>query len=833
MQRYTVEDFRDLQVWFNLAWLDPDFKAQEPYKSLIAKDHDFTEEEKALVLNKHCEIMEQVIPLHRKMQDSGQIEVTTTPFYHPILPLIYDSELAKVAMPHATLPRHFSYPEDARAHVALGVQSYQDHFGQAPRGMWPAEGSVSQEIIGMVAEAGIRWMASDEEVLEHSIGQQLIREGDDLQNPELLYRPYLVQQDGKDVAIVFRDHLLSDKIGFAYSGMPGNRAATDLVERIYTAGRRLEDKEGPFLMTLILDGENAWEHYHNDGKEFLHSLYSMLDDEPMIVTVTPTEFLDMFGAEARIEKLWAGSWISADYHIWIGEEEENQAWDLLLETRQAVEAYREAYGEDERYLEALQNIYAAEGSDWFWWYGDDQNSGDDSSFDAIFRNTLKRVYTSLGQEPPAILNVPVIPKETPTPAREIAGRISPWIDGSLETAEWAQGGYYDNPGGEMVERLYFGNDENNLSIAVQFKDDLQKMAGRDFFVALYLAVPESDRSNSTTRYGSSEDPLGYGLNWELGIDFRDPSGYTLSRAGEGQTWEMVKKGTAVAFAGDILEFSLPFPDIAAEAYDALRFTLVTAENGQDIDRVPAGPVKISVPAAARGEAVLEMTDPIGDDHGPGSYTYPTNAVFEPGVFDLMKFTVTDDAEQVVFTARVAGPVENPWGSPIELSLQTLDIYLDTDGQAGSGLTDLLPGRNARVAPEDAWEYCIWVEGWQQEVYGVGSAGQPERLAEVRTNITSQERTITVTVPKTIIGDGPENWGYLVVLTSQEGFPAAGNWRVREVLAEAQEYRIGGGRDDNSDPNIMDILVPEGESQEEILGVYETGEEVVIPMVRVE
>jgi len=289
----------------------------------------------------------------------------------------------------------------------------------------------------------------------------------------------------------------------------------------------------------------------------------------------------------------------------------------------------------------------------------------------------------------------------------------------------------------------------------------------------------------------------------------------------------------VDYSGQTLEMALPFADIGAKAYDHLRFTLAVAENGSVKDLAPGGPVKISVPAAATGEAVLAITDPLEDDHGPGSYIYPTNAVFKPGVFDLIKFTVIDDGDQVLFSTRIAGPLENPWGSPSELSLQTLDIYLDTDGVPGSGLTELLPGRHARVAPEDAWDYCIWVEGWQQEIYGPGPDDVPKRLAEVKTNVITQERTITVTVPKSIIGDRPQDWGYLVALSSQEGFPSAGNWRVREVLAEAQEYRLGGGRDDTSDPNIIDILVPEGAGQEEILSAYERGEEVVIPMVRVE
>jgi len=840
LERFTEQDFRDLQMWFNLAWLDPDFKAQEPFKSLIAKDHGFSEEEKILVLNKHREIMKQVIPLHRKMQDSGQIEVTTTPFYHPILPLLFDTDLAQMAMPHASLPSRFSYPQDAQAQVDLGVQSYREHFGRPPKGMWPAEGSVAQNMVGMVADAGIQWMASDEGVLEKSTGQSLVRKGNDLHNPELLYRPYLVQENGKEVAVLFRDHLLSDKIGFAYSGMNGAEAAADLIGHIHSAARRLETKEGPFLITLILDGENAWEHYRNDGKDFLHTLYSRLSEDPWVITITPTEFLGRFGAQETIEKLWAGSWISADFHTWIGEDEENLAWNLLLEARKAVESYRQVKGEDEGYQKAMENIYAAEGSDWFWWYGDDQTSLDDPSFDAIFRHTLMRVYENLSQEAPPALYIPVIPKETSPPGRELSGQFTPWIDGKIEEAEWANGGYYDDPdlsaepGADVIRRLHYGYDENNLYLGIEFNEDLETQVGRDLWVALYISTPQAPINNAFTRYGNKEKPLGYGLSWELGIDFRDPSVTHLGQAGREDSWMLAKRGSAVAFSGNSLELSLAFQDIAAKAYDPLRFTLAVAKNRQDLDYAPAGPVKITVPGTARGQAVLALTDPIGDDHGPGSYIYPTNPVFKPGVFDLMKFTVMDDGEAVVFTARIAGPVENPWGSPIDLSVQTLDIYIDTDHKPGSGATQLLPGRNAQITPEDAWEYCIWVEGWQQEIHAVSPDGLPNRLGEVKTQIVPQEHTITVTVPKKIIGDQPQDWGYLVVLTSQEGFPSAGNWRVREVLSEAQEYRLGGGRDDNLDPNIIDILVPEGQSQEEILGAYETtGKQVVIPMVRVE
>lgn len=402
---WSADDFRDLQLLFNLAWTDPDYLAKEPLKSLVDKERGYSEADKAIVLERHLELIKEVIPFHAQLQQKGQIEVTMTPFAHPILPLLVSTDLATEAMPDARLPTTFSFIEDARGQVQLGVELYREHFGRPPRGMWPAEGAVAQEIVGLVGEADIAWMASDEGVLARSLGLGTFNRdaSQTVVDADLLYRPWLVQEGGHQVAILFRDQVISDRVGFAYSGMSGKLAARDLLLRLKNIQRALEGSTRPHLVTILLDGENAWEHYENDGKEFLNALYQGLSADESLKTVTPSEFLEQFPNVAEpIQDLWPGSWIGADFATWIGEPEENTAWAYLLQARQAY-ASVEAPSEEPTRL-----LYAAEGSDWLWWYGSDQSSGDDETFDLMFRSTLLQLYEALGLEAPAALHAPII-----------------------------------------------------------------------------------------------------------------------------------------------------------------------------------------------------------------------------------------------------------------------------------------------------------------------------------------------------------------------------------------------------------------------------------------
>lgn len=426
----SEQERREIKFWFYLANFDPDFLegkvslatgATVDLTDLVQKEPDSTYRLRKTVTEDDCnrivaetyKVLSAIVPLHRKMMyhpatKKGQIEVTTTPFYHPILPLIYDSDVAKVCQPGDTLPARFHFPQDAAEQVGMSVALFKRLFRREPRGMWPAEGSVAHDIVPVFAKHGIRWIATDERILSKSKAARHEK-----------YYPYGVTSDNANakVAIVFRDTELSDKIGFTYQGSTGGEAAEDFIQSIlkYAPG----DKESDRLLTVILDGENAWEwyRYDNDAKEFLRTLYRRLTElqrSGRVITTTMSEYIE--GNKKRgisphpveqmepIEWLWPGSWINGNYDTWIGETEENQAWEYLRIVREDLEksglkrpdmsAPMPRKGTKTWHArKAWESMFAAEGSDWFWWYGSDQTGGGgDSPFDKAFINYVQNVY---------------------------------------------------------------------------------------------------------------------------------------------------------------------------------------------------------------------------------------------------------------------------------------------------------------------------------------------------------------------------------------------------------------------------------------------------------
>ncbi len=855
MQTWTAQDYRDLQVLFNLGWTDPDFLAQEPLASLVAQGRDYAEGDKTIVLDEHLRILKEVIPLHRQLQAAGQIEVTMTPFAHPILPLLVDTNLARVALPSIEVPvPPFRFGQDAVVQVGRGVEMYRDHFGVEPRGMWPAEGSVAQPIVNMVGRAGIRWMASDEGVLAKSLGMDSFARdvNDTVQEADALYRPYTVAGvDHIPVAMVFRDVVISDKVGFTYSGLPGNVAAADFVRRIHAIHDRLREEgtQGPHLVTVILDGENAWEYYDNDGKEFLHSLYQRLSEDSTIVTVTPSEYLEMFPQEpsAQIADLWAGSWIGHDFSTWIGEDEENRAWDYLRQVREILQKYENGIRTppSARALEDAQTLmYIAEGSDWFWWYGADQNSGSDEDFDRQYRDTLRQVLITLGEQPPDWLSVPII-AQSPEPAEQAAsGLVQPTIDGVAAEGEWDVAGYYSVDTGTMaatlpLERLYYGFDAHTLYLRVDAAYSwgaITTCGGNPncrSTIGVYLLPPGGGAASAFSRYGKPDTVLGFGATRLAEVTLGNNAELVSMALSffDGVEWQTYENDATAAVNADgvTLEIALPLdsvaPTVALDSGDRIQVRLVFSQGTDtaqsDRQLLPTGgPALLIVPDLGLTTPVLEVADPQGDDHGPGSYTYPTDAVFQPGAFDATSFSVGYDDTHIVFRLTLRGPLENVWNSPNGVSVQTVDIYIDKDGPA-SGARLLLPGRNAALTADHAWDYAVWVEGWTPGIYVPGDAGPTQIDAEMVVIADPGQSKITIKVPRPVLGDDPANWAYAAVVLGQEGYPSAGVWRVRDVNPRAEQWRFGGGPNDTTHTRIIDVVWPVDVSptQEEMLSAY--------------
>src|SRR4249919_2483871 len=367
--RFTVDDLRDLQVWAKLAWVDPFYlDGDSRIRGLVAKGRAFSEDDKFALREVELEILNKVIPEYRAAAERGQIELSASPFYHPILPLLCDTDVYLRTHPHAKRPRQpFRRPEDAGDQLERAAACHTRLFGNRPVGLWPSEGSVSDAMVPLVARAGFRWMATDEMILARTLGIEFSRDAaGHLDQPEQLYAPSLVLVGDAAVACAFRDHALSDRIGFAYSGWDAETAAEDFVNRLVEGGRRYANRTGggEALIPIILDGENAWEHFPGGGRPFLRALYRRLASHPELQTVTMAE--GCAGAARELAGIFPGSWIDANFYIWIGHDDDRKGWSQLADARTALDGATRAQSVDGASLaEAHEEILIAEGSDWF------------------------------------------------------------------------------------------------------------------------------------------------------------------------------------------------------------------------------------------------------------------------------------------------------------------------------------------------------------------------------------------------------------------------------------------------------------------------------------
>ena len=575
--RFSVRDIRDLQVWSNLTWIhELAFESDPDLVAFRKKGRHWTESEKHWLLDRQLEILKQIIPLHRELQQGGQIELTTTPYYHPILPLLWDKRAAREAMPGCALPNNLeSYAEDAEEQIRRGVEYHTQLFGQRPRGMWPSEGSVSQAILKAISSHGIEWIATDEEILSASTNGWVSRDSQGhLRHPEMLYRPWRLDAGRDDLQIIFRDHAMSDLIGFHYQRSDPQHAANDLLTRVESIGRAVETHNGgrPALVPIILDGENCWEYYPDGGVSFLRTLYRSVASSSQIHGVRVGEHLKEYPATDRISQLFAGSWISHNFAIWIGHHEDNTAWDALHETRVFFRRAAESGQHSEETLErALNELFIAEGSDWFWWFGDDHSSDQDELFDHLFRRHLQNVYTLLGESPPPRLSEPISSAGNREIHTQPTGFLPVKVDGRRTYFEWICAGRYvaGSERGTMtqvtaglVEELYFGFDRGHLFIRLD------------------------------TAHGMDED---FGGVSAMRVRFQRPENLELEISdwkGDRATCRLLRDGVAVpsaqceAAVQQIVEIKMPLADLGLVSGDPVQFSIELTAGSHSIERVP-------------------------------------------------------------------------------------------------------------------------------------------------------------------------------------------------------------------------------------------------------
>ena len=490
---FQDQDFTDLQVLSQIAWFDEFFLEEKEVAALVRKGHHFSLDDQKFVIAQERALIGRVLPAHADAVKKGSIEISATPFYHPILPLVCDTAVGAVSSPGMPLPQNrFRHPEDAREQLMRGLDLHEKMFGVRPKGIWPSEGSVSEEALAIAHNLGVQWMATDEGVLGRSTGAYFSRDGGGrlpAHQAEKLYNIHRYENGSTARPMVFRDHTISDLIGFVYSGMPPADAARHLLDNIKDAARPVLDKGRDAVVSIILDGENAWEYYPKSGREFLRRFYDELQRDPGIEALTISEAIARHKDFGKLNSLVPGSWINANFNVWIGAPEDNRAWDYLYHAREFYAQNAARATEAQRKL-AFDEILIAEGSDWNWWYGPEHHSANDRDFDELYRKHLSNVYQALGAVPPDYLAQPITGVEVRPSFVPQTAYIHPRVTGDkVRYFEWMGAAIYtaDHRAGAMhgkqflLDSVYAGIDATCLYGRLDFSG---KAPAEDFEIVV-------------------------------------------------------------------------------------------------------------------------------------------------------------------------------------------------------------------------------------------------------------------------------------------------------------------------------------------------------------
>ncbi|HZP25170.1 MAG TPA: glycoside hydrolase family 57 protein [Terriglobales bacterium] len=587
---FAARDYADLQVLSQLAWFDEFFLTDPDVAALLRKGEDFTAQDQKVVLDKERELLAKVLPAYAEAAQRGSIELSATPYYHPILPLLCDTNVGAESSPGLPLPtRRFKHPDDASLQIKRALDSHQALFGVRPKGLWPSEGSVSDEALKLACREGIEWMATDEGVLGRSLDFNFARYNSDYlsaDGAQRLYNIYRYKKGDTRMHLVFRDHRLSDLIGFVYSGMPPADAARHLIGNIKRAAQPMLDAGRDAVVSIILDGENAWEYYPQSGREFLRRFYDSVQSDHQIEPVTISEAIARhkeadFG---RLQHLVPGSWIDGNFNVWIGAPEDNHAWDLLAEARDYYDRHAHRVSEAQRRI-AWEELLIAEGSDWNWWYGPEHHSANDRDFDELYRKHLSNVYHALEAIPPEELNTPIgsgivrpsyIPQTAYVRAR-VDGRISgyfEWMGAASYTSDQRTSAMHGKQ--FLLDAVYAGLDADSVSGRLDFHHGVPQDAYR-LVVNLEVWRAAADHKSVPASYRLAVDAEG-----------REVRGWALHNGRESIVLAASsgESGGIEVALDEIFEMRVPFSLIGAEQESRVRLRFSIWREHLPVDSLP-------------------------------------------------------------------------------------------------------------------------------------------------------------------------------------------------------------------------------------------------------
>ncbi len=819
---------------------------------MLNQSGGFSKSDLAYVIQKQFDIARIVLPTYRSIKNA---EFTCSPYYHPIMPLLLMP--GWVGQQSGIHVRKGVWYNDTMWQLEAGRDEFKKVFGYYPVGLWPSEEAVSQAVIKPVNQSGVKWMVSDTYVLDKS-GYDVIDKGSDfIKNPDYMYQAYIAEDEKNhsSVYMVFRDRVLSDRIGFVYNRMSAEDAVKDFINYVERAATYFPDPQN-HLVVVALDGEN-WmfmnnPSYEDNGRDFLNMLYEKVSEDPNIRPVTVNEFLEKHGATGKITHLATGSWMDGNLLTWEGEPDEDTAWNWLAEARRELVNYTKLHGNDSHAMVAWQSLYPAEGSDWFWWYGTDETTRDEPMFDHLFKTHLINVYRAIGENPPIYLTAEI--KKPQNPDR-IGGAFTPNVDGEMEKG-WSKAFLYndsDTNDSFGINQLYVTYDPQSLYFLIRLNSPAKNFINRDVDLSLYFSTPSPENMNLPDInympvYGTTA--LGFPVKYRVMVSFSQvlSSGKTtlavFKAQGDGK-WVFATSEQTAAI-GDYVEIGIPLNDVGLNMGEFVYLDAVTSEERSVVDIAPNSPVKLFIPFLEKKTYIMTIHDNLGDDNGNGHYIYPTAGDMWPNkwLFDITELRIFNTSYVLGFEFhfRSMGKVVNGkpiWNPKYLFSQQMINIYIDADRKKGSGNINMLEGAYAQVRDDFAWEYAISARGW--DVYLEKSDGTIVRngvsaIADFNESTkTWDNNTVTVRISLSLIGHNFRKYGYVIVVGSQDEY-GPGKWRI--VNKNVGRWNFGGGTDTIYDPDIIDMITPveaneswiDSRTQQEILGSYNVAEKkfAVVP-----
>lgn len=600
IEDFSDQEYSDIMAWFNLAWIDPIYRKMYPeLNKLYEKKENYTFKDRIDIIEFHREIIRKIIPTYRDFIEKNRIEVTTSPYYHPILPILLDIQSSQKNLLSPDLSFvDLKMADDAKIQTKSALDRMEELFGRLPKGIWPSEHCVSPQTLDLFKELGLQWAITDEGILTKSIDFEFVRDFKGyLEDPYYLTKSYEYKTKNSQIQMIFRDSVLPNLISFEYANHDPKLAANDLYDRIKVIQNKLQSSpDEHHLITIAMDGENSWENYQQDGATFLKAIYTLIEEDKTLETVLISDYLDREKQHKQLKKIHSGSWINKNFQLWLGEPVKNLAWSYLKQVKDDLMEFIEQNPDNPNIQAAQKELMIAQGSDWFWWYGEPNDSGQDHIFDYLFREHLKNVYRMVGLNPPSYLDsaiISIFTKPSISPRRT----ITPKIDGidAPDDDEWLNAGCIEVPNGpilgenKLFDKICYGADENNFYLRLYISDFFQSnYSTNPILHQMYIYMKNADKKQllSPIRLINKTENIfpimKEKFHNELRISMMDNKLYPIrfTKAMQGGLWTLhnAAKDVKIAFQ-KVIDVSIPFDTLSVASGQRLEFFFANANFG--------------------------------------------------------------------------------------------------------------------------------------------------------------------------------------------------------------------------------------------------------------